>query len=107
RTWTSVASARPMVTCRGGVPPAPATSPRARSLRRATLPFASVTSTQESAALARNATRLPATGSVETAAVSAAGAAGTGPETGMATGAFTGTVMGAFAGTVTGAFTGT
>src|SRR6185369_14250919 len=55
RTCTSVASARPTVTCSGSAPETPAASPGASRRLTATTPFASVTSTHEGL-LVRNTT---------------------------------------------------
>jgi hypothetical protein len=48
RTWTSVASARPITTANGSVPLAPTVSPGVMILRTTTTPLASVTSIQDS-----------------------------------------------------------
>src|SRR5437899_6888579 len=78
RTCTSVTLTRPIVTCSGRAPEISADSPAARVRRTATVPLASVTSTQDSPR-ARIRTRPVATGaalvvaSETTAAAEAAG----------------------------------
>src|SRR6185369_10654875 len=72
RTCTSVASARPTVTCSGSTPEAPAASPGASSRLTATTPLASVTSTQDPLLVRK--TTIPLAGVARSLAATVAGA---------------------------------